>query len=49
MDLKNKKAHPDVFEGNNPDPVTIKCENDWKQCVTVEEFKALSLIKQSIE
>ncbi|MCP4456863.1 MAG: hypothetical protein GY816_02370, partial [Cytophagales bacterium] len=41
MDLKNKKAHPDVFEGNNPDPVTIKSEKDWEQCLTFEEFKTL--------
>ncbi len=42
MDLKNKKAHPDVFEGNNPDPVTIKSEKDWEQCLTFEEFKTLT-------
>ena len=39
MDLRNKKAHPNVFEGINPDPVTIKCEQDWDQCVTFEEYR----------
>lgn len=38
MDLKNKRAHPDVFLGRNPDPVTIKTYADWAECVTIEEF-----------
>jgi hypothetical protein len=38
IDLTNKKAHPDVFLGNNPDPVTIHTEADWKKCITIEEF-----------
>lgn len=38
MDLKNKKAHPDVFLGNNPDPVTIHTQADWERCITIEEF-----------
>ena len=49
MDLQNKKAHPDVFEGINPDPVTIKCEQDWDQCVTFEEFKNLERVQHSID
>ena len=41
MDLRNKKAHPDVFEGNNPDPVTIRCEQDWQQCISYGEYQTL--------
>ena len=38
MDLKNKRAHPDVYLGRNPDPITIKREEDWAACVTIAEF-----------
>ena len=44
MDLKNKKAHPDVFEGNNPNPVTIRSENDWSQCLTFEEWEKMERV-----
>ena len=33
FDLRNRRAHPDVFSGRNPDPVTIKTEDDWRSCV----------------
>jgi len=39
MDLKHKRAHPDVYLGRNPDPITIKREEDWARCVTIAEFK----------
>jgi hypothetical protein len=39
MDLRNRRAHPDVFVGRNPDPVTIKTESDWARCITIEEFR----------
>jgi hypothetical protein len=35
-----KRAHPDVFTGRPPDPVTIRCNSDWQRCVTIEEFYA---------
>ena len=39
MDLKNKRAHPDVYLGRSPDPVTIKSDADWARCVTMEGFQ----------
>jgi Glycosyltransferase (GlcNAc) len=45
MDLKTKRAHPDVYLGRNPDPVTIKTDTDWAACLTMEEFlKARKII-----
>ncbi|MEM6462751.1 MAG: GlcNAc-transferase family protein [Pseudomonadota bacterium] len=38
MDLKNRRAHPDVFMGRPPDPVTILKPADWLDCVSYEEF-----------
>ncbi len=38
MDLKNKRAHPDVYTGRNPDPVTIKTGADWKKCLSFDAF-----------
>jgi hypothetical protein len=46
MDLKNKRAHPDVYEGINPNPVTIKCEQDGEHCVTFEEYKNLERVQR---
>jgi hypothetical protein len=40
MDLKNKRAHPDVFFGRSPQPVTIEREAAWAKCVTIKEFRA---------
>lgn len=37
FDLTNKRAHPDVFTGRPPDPVTIRSESDWARCITIEE------------
>ena len=42
LDLVNKRAHPDVFSGLPPDPVTIRDESDWAQCVTIERFRQLA-------
>lgn len=41
MNFKNKTAHPDVYTGNPPDPVTIKTEQDWEHCLTFEEYERL--------
>ncbi len=37
FDLRRKVAHPDVFTGRPPDPVTIKSDLDWRRCITIEE------------
>jgi hypothetical protein len=37
FDFANKRAHPDVFTGRPPDPVTIRGEADWDRCCTVDE------------
>ena len=37
FDFPNKRAHPDVFTGRPPDPVTIHGTGDWARCCTVEE------------
>lgn len=44
FDLRNKVAHPDVFTGENPDPVTIHAQADWARCITFAEAKATGLI-----
>ena len=43
FDFANKRAHPDVYTGQNPDPVTIKRPEDWSLCLTMEEAKRLGL------
>ena len=40
MDLARKRAHPDVFSGRNPDPITIKTDDDWAACLTSEAYLA---------
>jgi hypothetical protein len=40
LDFAAKRAHPDVFTGANPDPVTIQSPADWERCLTIEEFHA---------
>ncbi len=40
IDLTKKRAHPDVFTGRSPNPVTIRDEVDWAACVTFEEYSA---------
>lgn len=37
FDFQARRAHPDVFSGINPDPVTIRCEADWSKCVRPED------------
>jgi hypothetical protein len=39
FDLRRKRAHPDVFTGANPHPVTIHHDDDWIRCVTWEEAR----------
>ncbi len=48
MDLKNKRAHPDVYLGCSPDPTTIKRKADWGKCVTIEEFQATATATSAI-
>lgn len=38
LDLRNKRAHPDAYSGRNPDPITIKTDEDWNACVTYEAY-----------
>lgn len=40
FDFKNKRAHPDVFSGANPNPVTIHSEADWALCIPAAEALA---------
>jgi hypothetical protein len=40
FDFAKKRAHPDVFTGANPDPVTIRSESDWDLCLTADEAQA---------
>jgi hypothetical protein len=37
FDFARKRAHPDVFSGANPDPVTIRSDADWADCISFEE------------
>lgn len=37
FDFARRRAHPDVYTGACPDPVTIGCEADWERCLTWEE------------
>jgi len=39
IDLANKRAHPDVYAGLSPDPVTIKSDADWADCITYEGYQ----------
>lgn len=41
LDLARRRAHPDVFTGANPDPVTIRSPADWDRCLAWEEAKRL--------
>ena len=43
FDLKRKVAHPDVFTGVSPDPITIRREEDWDACVSFRSFHLASL------
>ena len=44
FDFRNKRAHPDVFTGANPDPVTIHSEADWARCLTFAQAEASGLV-----
>ncbi len=37
FDFSRKRAHPDVFTGKNPQPVTIHDDSDWKLCIDPKE------------
>jgi hypothetical protein len=45
FDFARKRAHPDVFTGRNPDPVTIHSDDDWAQLITFEEAAARGLVR----
>ena len=40
FDFANRRAHPDVYTGRPPDPVTIRGPEDWDRCVSIDEFFA---------
>jgi len=42
FDFATARAHPDVFTGANPSPVTIHSPADWERCVTHAEFEAMA-------
>ena len=44
FDFRKKRAHPDVFTGANPDPVTIHSEADWARCLTFAQAQASGLV-----
>ncbi len=44
FDLRAKRAHPDVFTGKNPDPVTIRSDADWATCITFEQARQTLLL-----
>jgi hypothetical protein len=37
FDFSRKRAHPDVFTGKCPQPVTIHSNSDWDLCINTEE------------
>ena len=39
FDFRRRVAHPDVFTGANPDPVTIHDEGDWARCLSWADFE----------
>lgn len=39
FDFARRRAHPDVYTGANPDPVTIHSDADWGRCLSWEEAK----------
>ncbi len=43
FDFAGKRAHPDVFSGANPDPVTIHTESDWAKCITSEQASKMNI------
>lgn len=42
IDLVNKRAHPDVYVGRCPDPLTINEDADWAKCLTFEAYSKAS-------
>jgi len=47
FDLRNKRAHPDVFTGANPDPVTLHSAADWARCITFAQARELGLVNSA--
>lgn len=46
MDLRKKLAHPNAYSGRNPDPMTIKTDADWADCMSYEDFAKSFAISQ---
>lgn len=44
FDFQGKRAHPDVFSGANPDPVTIHSDADWQRCITWQDADLLGML-----
>lgn len=44
FDFQRRRAHPDVFTGANPDPVTVRRPDDWNRCLTADEARAQGLL-----
>jgi hypothetical protein len=44
FDFAGKRAHPDVWQGANPDPVTIHDPADWDRCLTFEQAALQGLV-----
>ncbi len=38
LDFAARRAHPDVYTGRPPNPVTIRADADWDRCVTADAF-----------
>ncbi|MEM1182623.1 MAG: GlcNAc-transferase family protein [Acidobacteriota bacterium] len=44
FDFRRRRAHPDVFTGAAPDPVTLRGPEDWDLCLTTDEARAQGLL-----
>ncbi|MEM7584915.1 MAG: GlcNAc-transferase family protein [Acidobacteriota bacterium] len=44
FDFPRRRAHPDVFTGANPDPMTLRRPEDWSLCLTPDEARARGLL-----
>lgn len=44
FDFQGRRAHPDVFTGANPDPVTLHSPAEWDRCLTAEQAQDQGLL-----
>jgi len=49
IDFTRKIAHPDVYSGRNPDPVTIRSERDWDRCLSFEEHRRMMAAVEAVK